>query len=154
MSLLALVGYWLNQSEKLKHGWLGLKRLFRIHSGQNQAELVWAIISQYHIQNTLNYFTLDNASNSSTALWPIQYQLDQHKASNKILSSDMDFASNSRYIRYYGHDLNLIVKVFLYAKKSYNLIKDKAAKQPIDKDMNHWSIGEKLAHWGSYKISL
>lgn len=141
MSLLTLVGYWLDESGKLRHGLLGLKRLLGVHSGQNQAELVWAIISQYHIENTLGYFTLDNASNNSTALRAIQYQLNQHKVSNQILSPDMDFAYNSRYIRCYGHVLNLIVKVFLYGKKSYNLIKDKAAKQTIDKE------NEQLEHW-------
>lgn len=141
MSLLALVGYWLDESGRLRHGLLGLKRLFGVHSGQNQAELVWYMISQYQIENTLGYFTLDNASNNSTALRSIQSQLNQYKSPCSYSSIDTEFINNSRYIRCYGHVLNLIVKVFLYGKRSSKLIKDKAEKQTMDQE------NEQLEHW-------
>lgn len=134
MSLFALVGYWVNESGRLRRGLFRLKKLFGVHSGQNQAELVSYIISQYQIENTMGYFTLNNTNNNSTALCSIQSQPNQYKSTCSYSSINKDFINNSRYIRCYGHVLNLIVKVFLYGKRSFNLIKNRMEKQKIEQE--------------------
>lgn len=99
------------------------------------------MISQYQIENRVGYFTPDNASNNSTALHSIQSQLNRYKSPYSYSSIDKDFINNFRYIRCYGHVLNLIVKVFLYGKSSSNFMKGKAEKQMMDQE------NEQLEDW-------
>lgn len=146
LSLMAIVVYWLNSEGLLCHALLGLRRSLGAHSGDNQGCVVWAIITEFRIQGSLGYFTLDNASNNTTALKFIQNHINQQSENilqqaasgstppmgglqrslhtlQPILSqitqpANTLFLYKSRYVRCYGHVLNLVVKVFLYVKKS------------------------------------
>lgn len=124
----------MDECGNLKHGFLGLRCLFGAHSDENQAELVWSVILQYQIEDSLGYFTLNNASNNSTALRAIQQKLDQTKSLHLQSSPDRNSIHSIRYICGYGHVFNLIVKVFLYGKKSSILAKDKTEKQTIERE--------------------
>lgn len=148
--LLAVVGYWLDELNTIHHGLIGFRWLLGVHSGENQGAIVWSVIQDYEIRSLFGYFTLDNGGNNMTAL---RYIL------NRIRSALLNFLSTtlppitlvpppvsiqlthtSRYISYYGHILNLIVKVFLYGKRSVQLLASDNQKQ-VEKeniDMKRW----------------
>lgn len=125
LALLGVVGYWLNEEGILQHSLLGLRRLLGAHSGENQGSTVWLIVKDYQIDNSLGYFTLDNASNNVTALRFIQTQINNQSdtiSEGSQLSTNTLSTHTSRYVRCYGHVLNLVVKVFLYGRKSLHLL--------------------------------
>lgn len=146
LALLAVVAYWLNEEGTLNHALLGLRRLLGAHSGENQGSVVWAVIKDYQIQSSLGFFTLDNAGNNLTALRFIDSQINKPR---QILLPAEPIRSQStanlltvenRYVRCYGHILNLVVKVFLYGKKSMQLLspEDKKLAEQENIEIEKW----------------
>lgn len=114
----------------LKHGVLGLRRQFGAHSGENQAEIMWYIIVDFQIQNTVGFFTLDNASNNFNTVRSILNTVNIVKTHAIEISGGNSIAlgPDSRFVRCYGHVLNLVVKVFLYWKNALLLPKTEEKK--------------------------
>ncbi|KAH8151914.1 uncharacterized protein LAJ45_03907 [Morchella importuna] len=131
MSMIAVVGFWLDQNATLRHGLLALRKMLGAHTGDNQGSLVWGVITEYKIEKILGYFTLDNASNNVTALDYIGVQIN---SSYEIQLNNPVFNTQSRFNRCYGHILNLVVKVFLYGKKSSRLANNRVEKDSIEQE--------------------
>lgn len=112
LALLEVVAFWVDTSGGVQHALLGLTRLHGAHTGDNQGQQLWEVIIDYGIEKHLGYFCLDNASNNLTAL---RYISEQHKTHS---TKGIELKITQRYVRCYGHILNLVVKVFLYGKKS------------------------------------
>ena len=71
-SFLVLVANWVSSEGNLVAATLGFQRLQGLHSGANQADLIWKILEAYQLTEKLGYFTMDNASNNDTTLAKIQ----------------------------------------------------------------------------------
>lgn len=114
---------------------MGLRRLFDSHSGENQAEIVWSIVVDFQIQNTVGFFTLDNASNNFTAVRSILNRVNIVKTHSIEMSGGnlTALGPDSRFVHCYGHVLNLVVKGFLYGKKALSLATT-AEKKTIEKE--------------------
>jgi len=139
----------LDQSGSLHHGLLALRRLFGAHSGENQAEILWLVVTEYQIQNSLGYFTLDNASNNLSTLRCLNTKLSRFQQ-HSILASRSSSSDNSRYIRCYGHVLNLVVKVFLYSKKPIRLVSSNE-KKTIEKENEEIEKWRKIGPLGKLR---
>lgn len=140
MSLLAIVAYWSNEEGMLCHGLLGLRRLLGTHSGENQGSIVLSIIKDFQLEKSIGYFTLDNASNNVTALRFIQNHINILYQNIPEQVPDATLVNKYRYVQFFGHVLNLVVKVFLYGKKSVQLLSSEEKKN-VEKenlDMERW----------------
>ena len=135
LALLGVIAFWVDTSGSVRHALLGLPRLLGAHTGQNQGQRLWEVISDYGIQQHLGYFCLDNASNNQTAL---RYIAEQHRSH---ATNGIELKGSQRYVRCYGHILNLVVKVFLYGKKSAYLASNTDERRTIEKenrDLDRW----------------
>ena len=135
LTLLGIIAFWVDSLGTVQHALLGLPRLLGSHTGENQGQLLWQIITEYGIQQNLGYFCLDNASNNLSA---VRYISEQHRSQN---TSSIELNATQRYVRCYGHILNLVVKVFLYGKKSSHLATNMEERRTIEKenkDLEQW----------------
>ena len=119
-----------------KNALLALRGVNGSHSGVNQGNLVWRIFTEYAINKLIGYFTLDNASNNLSCLdhSSIQFNL-------ALEGTGQSFETSSRYIRCFGHVLNLVVRVFLYGRKSLRLggnAEEKDAITAENKAIDEW----------------
>jgi hypothetical protein len=67
ISLLGVVGHWIDQHCNLKTTLLGLRRL-NAHDGSEIAQVLGSVITDYNIEDKVAAFQMDNASNNDTAL--------------------------------------------------------------------------------------
>jgi hypothetical protein len=68
MALITVVAHYCDRDYQSQTKLLGLRRLHKEHSGENQADLLIQVIKKYEITNRLDYFITDNASNNDTAI--------------------------------------------------------------------------------------
>ena len=68
IAFMGIVGHWVNHDGRSKRALLALPSLNGIHSGENQAEVLWRVIEEYGLGEKLGFFTLDNATNNDTCL--------------------------------------------------------------------------------------
>lgn len=99
---------------------VGLKRLLGAHSGANQAEIVWDIITDYNLAHSLGYMTLDNAKNNDTALVCLEESME---------GLGLDFDSVKRRVRCFGHVINLSVQAFLWGDNAELFARDHAEEE-------------------------
>ena len=90
---------------------LGLPEIQSRHSGENIAAEIIEIIESYRIGHKIGYFTLNNASNNSTAVAAI------------VKHFDLPTKKNLRWVQCIGHVINLIIKALLFGK-SHKAFKD------------------------------
>lgn len=97
----------------MRHILLALRMLAGKHSGENQGVLLWSILCDLQITDYLGYFTLDSgAYNAVTLRW---------LAEKMEIERGWTFDVDERYIRCFGHVLNLIVEAFLIGSHYSNL---------------------------------
>lgn len=142
MFLLQVVDHWIEEHEMLKHRLLGLQWLFGPHGGKNQAEIVWFIVGDFQIQNTVVFFRLNNASNNFTAIRSIRNRVNIVKTHSIKMPdrNSITLESDSRFVHWYKHVLNFIVKVFLYGTKAL-LLGTKVRKWQLKKKIKRLSVG-------------
>ena len=125
-SILGIVVHWMDPAGASKNALLALRCVKGSHSGINQGNLVWTIFTEYNINKFIGYFTLDNASNNLSCLDHLSIQFNL-----ALEGTGQSFETESRYIRCFGHVLNLVVRVFLYGKKSLRLGGNTGEKEAI-----------------------
>lgn len=87
---------------------IAIRQLHGAHSGENQAEVIIQVITEFEIQARVGYFVTDNASNNDSAIEIVvahfcpQLSVEQR---------------HSRRLRCLGHVINLAAKAFLYGKE-------------------------------------
>lgn len=68
LALVGIIAFWIDTFDCIQHALLGLPRLLGAHTGDNQGQRLWEVITKYGFQHLISYFCLDNASNNLTAL--------------------------------------------------------------------------------------
>jgi hypothetical protein len=66
LSLCGIITYFINDKGRYRSFLLSIPELTSRHTGNNIANGVAAIITEFNISNKLRYFILDNASNNNT----------------------------------------------------------------------------------------
>jgi hypothetical protein len=100
VSLLGVVGHWIDEERKLKTALLALRPLDG-HHGQEIADTVLPVIKLFEIEGRLGAFQMDNATNNDSAL-------------KALTSSIPSIDVRESRLRCFGHIVNLIVKAILY----------------------------------------
>jgi hypothetical protein len=100
---------------------LGLPELKARHTGENIAAEVIEILSLYEIDDKIGYFTLDNASNSDTAMEAYCKPLPPPKRLSTTSPLCVD------------HIINLVVKAFIFGK-GYQAFEDDLPSLDPEKD--------------------
>ena len=83
---------------------LGIPKVTSRHSGLNIASEILAIFDSFEINNKIGYFTLNNANNNDTTM--------------EVIRAIFGFNRAKRRGYYFGHILNLIMKVILFSKNT------------------------------------
>jgi len=71
-----------------------MRRFYGQHTGENQANCFFNIIKPYEINDKIEYFTLDNASNNGTTM--------QHIA-KQLMEEGISFDPIEHRLRCFGH---------------------------------------------------
>ena len=125
LSLLGFVAHWINSDAKSCRALLGLKRLHGAHFGENQSQVIMALLQEYQLTKKVGYFTLDNASNNDVALASLALKLKE---------LGIIFNPVEHRLRCIGHVINLVVKAFLYGASSGEVQIDIDSDTSIDED--------------------
>lgn len=67
-SFIAIVGYFIDKSWRLREVLLGFEQLVGPHAGRNIGEVILEVLEKYGVRDRINAITTDNASNNSTAV--------------------------------------------------------------------------------------
>jgi hypothetical protein len=97
MSLLGVVGHFIDQNDKILSIFLGLRRLQGSYSGEYISEAAIPMLEDYDLKEKFGYFILNNADNNNKY---VEYIL-------KKMRPELEFCK--RCFRCFGHILNLIV---------------------------------------------
>jgi hypothetical protein len=119
LSLCGIVAYFINNKGRYKSFLLSILELASRHTGDNIADGVAAIITEFNIGDKLGYFILDNASNNDTRM--------------QALGEEFGFNWKQRRLWCAGHILNLVARSILYRKNPNALeVELKDAKDEIN----------------------
>jgi hypothetical protein len=100
LSLLGVVGYWIDKDAKLKTCLLALRPL-EGHHGRDITSVLLPVIKSLEIEHKVGAFQMDNTTNNDTAL--------------EALAVDIPGLNvKQQRLRCFGHIINLVVKALLY----------------------------------------
>lgn len=109
LSLLGIVGHWIDEQRHLKTGLLALRPL-ESHHGSDIAAVLLPVIKTFNIEDKLGAFQMDNATNNDKAL-------------QALTTSIPSLNVKESRLRCFGHIINLVVKALLYGSGSSSLQK-------------------------------
>jgi hypothetical protein len=107
-AMLAVVGHYIDKEATSQSALLGLRVIEGAHTGENIAEVVVQVLSDYEIDSArLGCFVLDNATNNDTCVESIARDFGWPRAEAK-----------RRRLRCMGHIINLVAQAFLFGSES------------------------------------
>jgi len=102
LGFLDVVVYYISLNGEIKASLLDLRQLKGTHSGENIVKIMRTLIYEYEIENRIGYFVLNNISSNNTCVRELLPYIKPN------------ISSKHRRLRYFGHIINLAVKVFLW----------------------------------------
>src|SRR5205814_1702274 len=100
LSLLGVIGHWIDANCILQTGILGLRQIKGRHNGQQLQNAVAQVIRDWKLESQIGYFVLDNVSSNDTCM--------------ELLAKTFNFPALERRLRCFGHIVNLVVKAFFF----------------------------------------
>lgn len=128
LSLLGVVGHWIDAQCHLKTALLGLRPLGG-HGGAAVAQVLATVIDTYQIEDNIGAFQMDNTTSNDTTLDALITELPT------LDTTSMDLTAMR--LRCFGHIVNLVVKVLLFGT---NL-------SAFEKDLDRASDNEAFDLW-------
>jgi hypothetical protein len=104
IGVISVWGYWVNAAGERQRRLLAFRRIYRSHSGDNQAAIILDILEEYEISFKVGYFVCDNASSNDAAVAIILRTLDPTISTAEL---------TARRLRCFGHILNLSARSLL-----------------------------------------
>ena len=101
---MGVIAYWIDEKEQLQSTLLGLRGLIGEHSGENMTLEILGIIKNFEIGSWVGYFMADNVSSNDTCVGELTMHLGNY------------FNALERWLRCFGHIVNLVVKALLFGK--------------------------------------
>jgi hypothetical protein len=127
--LLVIVVHWMTHDGQKKNPLVGMRTIHWEYSGESMASQVWKIIQELTVAEKLDYFVVDNALNNCTALRSLEARINSETVNLALL-----FLEKQRWLRCFGHVLNLIARSSLFGTAvSANLGMDLATAAPEQK---------------------
>lgn len=109
LSLMAVVGHYLDKQLQSQTRLLSLKRLEGDHGGKNQARLILQVLQDYSLdKNKLGCLVGDNASSNNTAARTILQEI--YSPADEV---ELEELCTIFRIRCFGHLLNLAAQIFI-----------------------------------------
>ena len=103
--MLTIVSHFVSHASEAKSCLLRLQHIEGVHSSENIAQSVIAVIEEYKVKDLLGYFVLDNASSNDTCVREILKQLRP------------ELNPKERRLCCFGYIVNLAAKAFLFSKE-------------------------------------
>jgi hypothetical protein len=104
--MIAIVAHWTAENYEVKSALLAIREVHGEHSGENIANVAYAVMKEYNIHSRFGYFVGDNATNNNTS---IEF-LDQ------LMQDDgyEGFEPVKRRLRCFAHEMQIAVKGLLF----------------------------------------
>lgn len=104
IGIISIYGYWINPAGKRQRRLLAFRRIYRSHSGENQAQVVLDVLQEYMISSRTGFFICDNATANDAAVSQILETLEP-----AISTAE----ATARRLRCFGHIINLAARSLL-----------------------------------------
>lgn len=114
-SILGIVAHHVSGNSIPQATLLGVKRVFSVHSGENQTKYLLQTVREYGIENRIGYFTMDNAKSNDHAVLHFLRQQSPGEVESRIRSQCIQ-----RRLMCITHTLNLVVLALLKGAFSQN----------------------------------
>jgi hypothetical protein len=136
IGIISVWAYWIDDAGNRQRRLLAFRRIYRSHSGDNQAAILLEVLNEFEITTTIGYFVCDNASSNDAAVATMLTELELGLLAVEI---------TARRLRCIGHIINLSARSLLDPSRSELVIAaeeleiDELIK---DRDADAWqSIG-------------
>ena len=123
-SLLGLTVHFLDEEGKLRTFLLGLPQIEGRHTGENLAERVGKIITEFGFDGRVGYFVTDNAGNNDTCL--------------EDLAIEFGFDKAHRRLRCCGHIINLVARSILFGTDADAFEEESQVNKEVQDEMKLW----------------
>jgi hypothetical protein len=104
IGIISIWGYWVNSAGQRQRRLLAFRRIYRSHSGDNQAAIILEVLQEYNITSNTGYFVCDNASSNDAAVTSILQHLEPGISTAEV---------TARRLRCIGHIINLSARSLL-----------------------------------------
>lgn len=104
IGVISVWAYWIDAAGERQRRILAFRRIYRSHSGDNQAATLLEVLEEYEITHNVGYFVCDNASSNDAAVSAVLKAL-------KPAISAVDITA--RRLRCIGHIINLSARSLL-----------------------------------------
>ena len=104
IGVISIWGYWIDDAGSRQRRLLAFRRIYRSHSGDNQAAIILDVLEEYEITAKTGYFIYDNASSNDAAVSTILKQIEP-----SISTAE----ATARRLRCIGHIINLAARSLL-----------------------------------------
>jgi hypothetical protein len=98
IGIISIWAYWVNDAGERQRRMLAFRRIYRSHSGENQAATILEVLKEYAISDNVGYFICDNASSNNDAVKAVLKTLQPSLSSKE---------QTARRLRCMGHIINL-----------------------------------------------
>lgn len=104
IGLISVWAYWIDDAGERQRRLLAFRRIYRSHTGDNQAAIVLQVLEEYNITNRIGHFVCDNASSNDGAVKLILKQLEPTISIEE---------ATARRLRCFSHIINLSARSLL-----------------------------------------
>ena len=126
-AFIGITGRYINKFGNRRQIVLGIKELKGAHTGENMAEMVGIILTDFSIDRNLGYFNADNASNNNTLVLCLD---------NDLMVNGFEWPHQQYRLRCLGHIINLVMQTFLFGKHPEADMQHKDL--PGEEDLKAW----------------
>ena len=124
ISLNGVVVHFIDEDARKCTFLLGLLQVESSHTGENIADSVGEIISEFDLQDRIGYFVLDNASNNDSCI--------------EALAEEFGFNAKHHRLRCIGHIINLVAKALLFGNNVEAFEADIDAPKELINEFKLW----------------
>jgi hypothetical protein len=104
IGIISVWAYWIDDAGERQRRLLAFRRIYRSHTGDNQASIILDVLNEYDIATRIGYFVCDNASSNDNAVELILQQLE-------LAISPVE--ATARRLRCFGYIINLSTRSLL-----------------------------------------
>jgi len=115
LAILGVVAHFIDKTGQRRTSVLALREVEGEHSGENMAEILLQVITDYKIGGRIAYFMADNASSNDTCINAVLQALYPNMSEKQ---------RKQRRLRCFGHIVNLCAQAFIVGKDAEKVCKE------------------------------
>ena len=139
-AIMTIIDHWINNEFKMETATLEMKKIFREHKKEYLALIIHDLLKEYEIENKLDWFISNNASNNDKMLKHLSQEIQRAR--------EEGFNVEARRLRCMRYILNLAMKLLLFNDNINALSKElQEIIADIQKNSLRWIEARKREWW-------